>query len=216
MNELFDTKKTPEWAPVCVKLLQGVIIRKSSNDKIWNLLIRDRSYIDNYFATIGLRLLVEESDGYAFLRQKDTASDEDVDDIPRLIRRVRLSPEESFLCAILREALDFFETSDNFSEICVLTEREIIDRLKDYSPEYTDELKFKTKIRQILNKLADLDYVEDLTKKNSDESQVEENHSFEIKKIIRAIITPEFLEEFSAKITERNSSGTIQKGEANE
>ena len=210
MNEKIDNKKTPEWSVVCIKLLQGPITRKSSNDKIWNLLLRDRNYIDKYFSTIGLNLLVEEADGYAFLRQKDSGTDEDFDDVPRLIRRVRLSPEESFLCVILREALDYFETSDNLSEICVLTESEIIDRLKDYSPEYTDQLKFKSKIRISLNKLAELGYVEDLTKKDINETQPEENHTFEIKKIIRAIVSPEFLEEFSAKLKERNAQDNSQ------
>ena len=189
-----------EWAPACIALLKGPIIKKGTNDKLWNLVIRDRMFIDSYFAKIGLTLLVEEGDGYAFLRQKEEGEDEDYQEITKLIRKVRLTPEESFLCVILREALDYFESSDNLSDICALTESEIIDRLKDYSYEYTDELSFKNKLRTTLNKLQELGYVEDLTDKNSNE----ENHTFEVKRIIRAIITPSFLEEFRNKIVERN------------
>ena len=189
-----------EWAPACIALLKGPIIKKGTNDKLWNLVIRDRMFIDSYFAKIGLTLLVEEGDGYAFLRQKEEGEDEDYQEITKLIRKVRLTPEESFLCVILREALDYFESSDNLSDICALTESEIIDRLKDYSYEYTDELRFKNKLRTTLNKLQELGYVEDLTDKNSNE----ENHTFEVKRIIRAIITPSFLEEFRNKIVERN------------
>ena len=115
-----------EWAVVCIKLLQGPIIKRSEQDKIWNLLLRNRSYIDNYFSTIGITLLVEESDGYAFLRQKNESEDEDFEQLPRLIRRYRLSIEESFLCVILREALDYFETSDDVSEIFTMKESEIM------------------------------------------------------------------------------------------
>ena len=55
-----------DWAVVCIKLLQGPIIKRSEHDKLWNLLLRDRLHIDNYFSTIGVTLLVEEADGYAF------------------------------------------------------------------------------------------------------------------------------------------------------
>ena len=200
-----------DWAVVCIKLSQGSIIKRSEHDKLWNLLLRDRLHIDNYFSTIGVTLLVEESDGYAFLRQKNENIDEDFEQLPKLIRRRSLSVEESFLCVILREALDLFESSDDFSDIFTMEESEIMERLRNYSPEYTDELKFKSKIRQYLNKLEELGYVENLSKKDVDESQDETEYVYKVNKIIRAIVSPEFLVEFRNKLVERNklmSQGT--------
>jgi hypothetical protein len=194
-----------EWAVVCIKLLQGPVIKRNEQDKIWNLLLRNRSFIDNYFATIGISLLVEESDGYAFLRQKNENIDEDFEPLPRLIRKVRLSVEESFLCVILRESLDYFESSDDFSEIFTMKENEIMERLKNYSPEYTDELKFQNKLRQYLNKLEDLGYIENLSKRDYEDTQTERNDEYKINKIIRAIVSPEFLEDFKHKLIERNN-----------
>ena len=193
-----------EWAIVCIKLLQGPIIKKPEHDKLWNLLLRDRSYIDDYFSTIGLTLLVEEADGYAFLRQKNENIDEDFEQLPRLIRRYRLSVEESFLCVILREALDYFETSDDLSEIFTMTENEIMERLKNYSPEYTDELKFKDKIRSNMKKLEDLGYVENISKRDLDDP-IESEYVYKINKIIRSIVDPDFLTEFKEKLLERNN-----------
>jgi len=193
-----------EWAIVCIKLLQGPIIKKPDQDKLWNLLLRDRSYIDDYFSTIGLTLLVEEADGYAFLRQKNENIDEDFEQLPRLIRRYRLSVEESFLCVILREALDYFETSDDLSEIFTMTENEIMERLKNYSPEYTDELKFKDKIRSNMKKLEDLGYVENISKRDLDDP-IESEYVYKINKIIRSIVDPDFLTEFKEKLLERNN-----------
>lgn len=200
-----------DWAVVCIKLLQGPIIKRSEHDKLWNLLLMDRLHIDNYFSTIGVTLLVEEADGYAFLRQKNENLDEDFEQLPKLIRRRSLSVEESFLCVILREALDLFESSDDFSDIFTMEESEIMERLRNYSPEYTDELKFKSKIRQYLNKLEELGYVENLSKKDVDESQDETEYVYKVNKIIRAIVSPEFLAEFRNKLVERNklmSQGT--------
>lgn len=202
-----------DWAVVCIKLLQGPIIKRSEHDKLWNLLLRDRLHIDNYFSTIGVTLLVEEADGYAFLRQKNENLDEDFEQLPKLIRRRSLSVEESFLCVILREALDLFESSDDFSDIFTMEENEIMERLRNYSSEYTDELKFKSKIRQYLNKLEELGYVENLSKKEVDESQDETEYVYKVNKIIRAIVSPEFLAEFRNKLVERNkliSQGTEQ------
>ena len=202
-----------DWAVVCIKLLQGPIIKRSEHDKLWNLLLRDRLHIDNYFSTIGVTLLVEEADGYAFLRQKNENLDEDFEQLPKLIRRRSLSVEESFLCVILREALDLFESSDDFSDIFTMEENEIMERLRNYSSEYTDELKFKSKIRQYLNKLEELGYVENLSKKEVDESQGETEYVYKVNKIIRAIVSTEFLAEFRNKLVERNkliSQGTEQ------
>ncbi len=193
-----------EWAGICIKLLQGPIIKSSEQDKNWNLLLRDRSYIDKYFSTIGITLLVEEADGYAFLRQKNENLDEDFESLPRLIRKYRLSAEESFLCVVLREALDYFESSDDFSEIFTMKESEIMERLKDYAPAYTDELKFKTKLHQSMNKLQELGYVENLSKKDAGNAQDESDDVYKINKIIRAIVSPDFLEEFRDKLVERN------------
>lgn len=204
------------WAAVCIKLLQGPIIKRSEHDRDWNLLLRDRLHIDNYFSTIGATVLVEESDGYAFLRQKDENIDEDFEQLPRLIRRRNLSVEESFLCVILREALDEFEASDNLSDIFTMEENEIMERLRNYSAEYSDELKFKTKLHQYLNKLEDLGYIENLSKNDFDNSQTEIDCVYKINKIIRAIVSPEFLTEFRNKLVERNELVKQAKGEGDE
>ena len=91
------TSGTMEWSRAAVKLLQGPVY-SDGDRKTWNLILRFKNDLDKYFAVIGLHVVLEEDDGYAFLQQiKDAIEkgmeyeDDDLDTIPRLIRKAPLS-----------------------------------------------------------------------------------------------------------------------------
>jgi hypothetical protein len=91
-----------------IRLLQGSL---SADDAgVWNNLLLHETSVREYLAKIGLELVLNEIDGYAFLRQPDI-EDEDRQKIPlpRLTRRDRLSYHVTLLCALLRERLDQFD-----------------------------------------------------------------------------------------------------------
>ena len=140
---------TPSWGGVCIKLLQGPLYRSGVDDINWKTLTTWLSEINKYFEKIGLIVLVNQSDGYAYLSQLDDFKAreamngfEDVDDedmhkegsesekLPRLIKKMPLSVELSMLCVLLREALDKAEGEDS-SEL-VLKESEIKDMIMPY------------------------------------------------------------------------------------
>ena len=56
-----------EWSIVAVRLLQGVIY--SDDTRLWDILLRSRSALEPYFSRLGLLVVVDESEGYAFIRQ---------------------------------------------------------------------------------------------------------------------------------------------------
>ena len=64
---MIQNQKSPVWASVCVKLLQGPLYRQSNNDPAWSLLCAWQGEIDRYFGVIGLHVFVDQADGYAFL-----------------------------------------------------------------------------------------------------------------------------------------------------
>jgi len=199
--------KMPEWASVCVKLLQGPIYRENATDKTWNLLITNLSLITEYFGVIGVSVLVDQSDGFAFLTQINSENSEEETDknLPKLIRERSLSVEISMLCVILREALDQFDTSQDSSTICVLRESEIKDRLLTFLPEKSDQTKIYRKMDEYLNKLEELTFIKEINKEEAN-SDFKKDREFEIRRIIRAKVTAEFLEEFKRKLVEINES----------
>jgi hypothetical protein len=210
----------PTWAPVCVKLLQGPMY---NTDSTWNLLSVWKSDIQNYFATIGVSVVISDKDGYAFLSQKDdeTLDTEGIDVppsdrseetvcVPRLVKKYPLSVEESLLCVLLREELDTFDASGNQSAILKMKENDIKERLSVFIKDKNDQIKYYSKLDSYLNKLVTLTFLRDLT---GDKVNVPGDREFEVRRIIRAKINPEFLNQFKDKLAEKNGTVGQHNGE---
>ena len=91
---------------VLVALLKGVVYR-DTHEKTWAHLQQQIPEVRDYFAKIGLVAVVDEAEGYAFLRSRPDSEDGE-DAIPRLIPRRALSYQESLLLALLRKKLAEF------------------------------------------------------------------------------------------------------------
>ena len=57
-----------EWSGAAVKLLKGPVY-ENEDRKTWSILIRFRENLEAYFRVIGLHVVTEEEDGYAYLEQ---------------------------------------------------------------------------------------------------------------------------------------------------
>jgi hypothetical protein len=204
----------PTWAPVCVKLLQGPVY---NTDSAWNLLSVWKSDIQGYFGTIGVSVVISDEDGYAFLSQKDgetfdsggvdaplSERSEETVCVPRLVKKYPLSVEESLLCVLLREELDTFDASGNQSAILKMKENDIKERLSVFIKDKNDQIKYYSKLDSYLNKLVTLTFLRDLT---GDKVNVPGDREFEVRRIIRAKINPEFLNQFKEKLAEKNGTG---------
>ena len=110
-----------EWSGTAVKLLKGPVY-ENEDRKTWSILIRFRENLEAYFRVIGLHVVTEEEDGYAYLEQvKDSVEkgmeneDEAAEDLPRLIRKVPFSYTMSMLLVLLRQEYEKFASSINES-----------------------------------------------------------------------------------------------------
>lgn len=196
---IMEENEVPEWAAVCVKLLQGPLYRFGPNDQTWALLEMNQGEISKYFAVIGVKVVIENADGYAYLSQKET-------NLPKLIKEYPLSPELSFLCVILREALDQFDSSENVSSMLVMKESEIRDRIATFFPdsEKSDQTKMYRKLDEYLNRLIELSFIREINADSSQNLNANENREreFEIRRILRSKVNAKFLEEFKNRLTE--------------
>ena len=57
-----------EWSKAAILLLKGPVY-ENDDRKTWAILLPCRDNINNYFRVIGLHVLIEEEDGYAYLEQ---------------------------------------------------------------------------------------------------------------------------------------------------
>lgn len=191
-----------KWAAPCIKLLQGTLYEDdSSNTEVWRLLMQYQREVSAFFEQIGVSVFIEPSEGYAFLEQKEI-SDEDPDNL-RLIRRHPLTFEMSLLCVLLREALEQFDISQNNSAILVLTESEIRSMLSIYFKEKADQTRLYRELSKYLTQAVNLGFLKELKDTYpAGLSDTNIERQFEVRRIIRAKITVDFLLEFKKRLEE--------------
>lgn len=172
-----DLASTEDWSPAAVKLLQGVVYH-DDHGRIWASILANVSMLSDYFAKIGLRLVVDETDGMAYLRQAD---DDDLEGgqqpIPRLFRKSPLTFESTLLCVLIRDFLRQFEEEDYRNQRCVVSQQDLLELWKAFFPQINDEVKLNRSLGATLRKLEDLRFVRPF------ESEMP---SWEIRRIIKA------------------------------
>ena len=183
----------PPFAPVLIRLLQGVI--HYDDETSWTLLLRHRKEIDTYFATIGAKVHLSEADGYAFLRQE--GADEDPD-LPRLTHRHPLNYTTTLLCVLLRERLLQHDTGSIDSPRLVVTHEDIYEAMRPFLPEKTDDTRLMDQMDRAINRLKDMGFLSML-------SAGKEEKVYEVRRILKAQISADMLNSIKEKI-ERHAS----------
>lgn len=146
------------FAPAVIRLLQGPL--SSDDSGPWNLLLIHETPVREYLAKIGLELILNEPDGYAFLRQPEwEGADGQRIVLPRLTRRDRLSYHVTLMCALLRERLDQFEAGTPETDRLIITSDDLRDMLRPFLPERGDERALLKKIDETANKVVELGFL---------------------------------------------------------
>lgn len=176
-------------SPLLVKLLSGILYYE---DPLWRELINQKSLVQDYFSPLGLELVLHEGEGYAFLTQKEFEEGEEA--IPRLVRRHPLSFEVSLLLVILREELERFDMKATEERSLFLRKEDIRELTEVYFKEKKDEVKLLKELDRYINQVEKLGFLRALT----GESQ----NAYEVMRVLKAKVDPEFLEEFKRKLDE--------------
>ena len=133
--EKFECNLAP-YATVVVKLLQGPLYDETKT--LWNELLIYQKQITVYLEQIGLELIVEKNDGYAFLRQIEL---DETGKTIGLIRRLPLTFEQTLLCVLLREWLDEYETDLKENDALVVSHTDYRDRIEVFFRESSNKVK---------------------------------------------------------------------------
>ena len=149
--------KYKDWSFPAVRLLQGAVY---SDDASWDLLLRHESALRDYFARIGLLLVVDEPEGLGFVRQmaEDEATSEYLN-LPKLFRRTRLGYEATLLCVLLRDQLRRFEEEDLDNGRCIVEQSELLESWKSFFPSSEDEVRLQKTLDTAFRKLEGLKFV---------------------------------------------------------
>ena len=195
------------WAPAAVRLLQGIVYHDDAGDT-WERILSGVTPLTDYFARIGLQLIVNEEDGMAYLRQIDPESlPAEYPSIPKLFRSVRLTFEASLLCVLLREELRQFEEEIHRDGRCVVTQAALLEVWQSLVPTETDDVRANRLLGGQLRKLEELKFVRQFEK---------DPPSWEVRRILKARLPLQELERLRADLEEelqRRNAGLEQEEE---
>ena len=183
------------YSNVLIALLKGFVY--SHQEEIWNTLILPENERDvrNYFADIHLDLIIDKSEGYAYLKQQQTSADEgeNEQETPmKLIRRRAQTFHVSLLCLLLRKHLIENDQTGE-STRAILSREEINSQMKLYMKESTNEAVVNKQIDAAIKKVEDEGF---LRRMKTDQEQ------YEVNRIIKAFVNADQVSEWLERYKE--------------
>ena len=209
-----ETPMVPyDLSALVIHLLKGVVYQEGDAG-LWNALLNLQARVRDYVAVLGLELVLDEAEGYAFLRSRQVSDDDAALKLPRLMARRPLSFPVSLLLALLRKKLAEFDASGSDTRL-VLTRDEIVELIRGFLPESSNEARLIDQIEAHLNKVVELGFLRRLKAGAANQS----GHSavFEVRRILKAFVDAQWLADFDARLAVYQvQPGAASGGDADE
>lgn len=182
-----SSKPMPQLGPVVVNLMKGVVYR-DVQEAVWQDLVLLESQVRDYVQVIGLDLIMDEAEGYAYLHQEEP--DEAVKKMPRLMQRRPLSYPVSLLCVLLRKKLVEADVGGEETRV-VLTRDQMVEMMRVFLQDQPNEAKLVDRIDSHINKVAELGFLRRFQKTP---------HTFEVRRILKALVDASWLVDLDEKL----------------
>ncbi len=186
---------------VLVHLMKGPLYR-DVHEKQWGLMLGLRNQVGDYVSVLGLSVVVDEAEGYAYLRSQ--VADQDATEFPRLVARRTLPFKVSVLLALLRKRLAEFDASSSDVRL-VLSRDQIIELIRLFMPDSTNEARLVDSIDTTVKRVCELGFLYPLRG---------EQDKYEVRRILKAYIDGQWLSEFDARLDEYLSDLAVSEESA--
>ena len=184
----------PDLSVLLIGLLKGVLYRES-DERQWSSLVQLQARVREYVAVLNLELVLDEAEGYAFLRGRSEPSDDDpAPRLPRLIARRPLSYPVSLLLALLRKKLAEFDAGGGDTRL-VLGRDDIVELVRVFLPEGPNEARLIDQIETHINKVVELGFLARLKPASATGTA-----NFEVRRILKAFVDAQWLADFDARL----------------
>jgi hypothetical protein len=184
-----------------VILFQGVLYR-DGDAALWQPLIDLQGRVRDYCATIGLELILDEAEGYAYLRHRPAAPGEA--ELPRLIQRRQLSYPVSLILVLLRKKLAEFDATGGETRL-VIGRDQIAEQVRLFLPETGNEARLLDRMDTHLNKVIELGFLHRLRG---------QEHQFEVRRILKAFVDAQWLGEFEQRLAQYGAHASTNEAGA--
>jgi hypothetical protein len=178
---------------VLTSLLRGVV-ELDSHPQVWRHLLGLTSQVRDHVEKLGLGLVLDEVEGYAFLR---ALPDEHLAELrtgrpalPRLVRRHALTYPVSLLLALLRKRMAEFDASSGDVRL-VLTREQITEMVGIFLATGRNEARVIEQLDGAIAKAVELGFLRRLA---SDPGR------YEVRRILKAFVDGQWLADFDARL----------------
>lgn len=186
---------------VLIALFQGVLYR-DTGATLWQPLMDVQGRVRDYCATIGLELILDEAEGYAYLRQRAAAAEEP--ELPRLVPRRQLSYPVSLILVLLRKKLAEFDATGGDTRL-VVGRDQIAEQVRLFLPQTGNEARLLDRMDAHLNKVVELGFLHRLRG---------QEHQFEVRRILKAFVDAQWLSDFEQRLVHYAAHGAASEEEA--
>ena len=180
----------PDLSVAVTQLMKGAVYRET-HDRAWSHLLQLQPQVRDHVAVLGLQVVIDEAEGYAFLRQRPADEDEERQ-LPRLIPRRALSFHVSLLLALLRKKLAEFDAQGGETRL-MLTRAQIAEMLRVFMPATNNEARLLDRIDEHIGKAEQLGFLRQA--KNGEQV-------YEVRRILKAFVDGQWLADLDAKLAE--------------
>lgn len=177
----------PQVSPVLIALFKGVLYR-DEDPALWQSLLGLHARVCDHIALLGLDLVKDEAEGYAYLRQRPTTDGETA--LPRLVQRHPLSYPVSLLLALLRKKLAESDAAGADARL-ILAREQIVDLVRVFLADTVNEAKRLDRIDANINRLTELGFLRRLRG---------QDNQFEVPRILKAFVDAQWLSDFDQRL----------------
>lgn len=181
-----------DLSTLAITLLKGVIYREG-DERLWGALLNLQARVRDYMAVLGLDLVLDEAEGYAFLKSRPGPADDDTAPrLHRLVARRPLSFPVSLLLALLRKKLAEFDAGGGDTRL-VLSRDDIVELVRVFLPDSSNEARLIDQIETYINKVVELGFLRRLKAASGPTN-------FEVQRILKAFVDAQWLADFDARL----------------
>jgi hypothetical protein len=183
---------------ILVALMKGVTYR-DTDPVLWQSLLALSARAREYVVVLGLDLVLDEAEGYAYLRQRPVAEGEP--ELPHLVVRRQLGYHVSLLIALLRKKLAEFDARSGDTRL-VLARDEIVDLVRVFLPDTANEARLLDRLETHINRIVELGFLRRLRGRDD---------QFEVQRILKAFVDAQWLNGLEERLAEYREHSAVDQ-----
>jgi len=186
---------------VLIALMKGVADREG-DPVLWQSVTDLQARIRDYVACLGLDLVLDEAEGFAYLRQRPAP--QGAAELPRLVARRQLGFQVSLMLALLRKKLAEFDATSGEPRL-ILSRDDIAEMMRLFLPDTANQVRLNERIDASINRVLDMGFLRRLRGTED---------RFEVRRLLKAFVDAQWLADFDRRLAAYQSHGSSEQAAA--